>query len=65
VVVSINRLSDVTIGYALPNQFLRWTEVANLLLGLAAVLIYRQLPRSDLIACRRSLRPGDYVRAYR
>jgi len=29
--VSINRLSDLTLGYVLPNEFLRWVDFNNML----------------------------------
>jgi hypothetical protein len=32
VLVSINRLSTLTIGYVLPNQFLRWVDLNNMLI---------------------------------
>jgi hypothetical protein len=40
VLVSINRLSALTSGYVADNQFLRWVDLNNMLLGLLAVLVY-------------------------
>jgi hypothetical protein len=39
VLLSVNRLSSLTLGYVLPNQFLRWVDLNNmLLLPLASLL---------------------------
>src|SRR6185436_10810455 len=32
VLVSINRLSTLTLGYVLPNEFLRWVDFNNMLI---------------------------------
>jgi hypothetical protein len=40
VLVSVNRLSGLTTGYVAANQFLRWVDLNNMLLGLLAVLVY-------------------------
>ncbi|MCX4993614.1 hypothetical protein [Streptomyces sp. NBC_00568] len=40
VAVSVNRRGQLTLGYALPNEFLRWTELNNMALGLLTVLLY-------------------------
>ncbi len=36
VLVSINRLSALTTGYVAANQFLRWVDLNNMVLGLFA-----------------------------
>jgi hypothetical protein len=38
ILVSINRLGSWTPGYVLPNQFLRWVDLNNLLLALASLV---------------------------
>jgi hypothetical protein len=45
VLVSINRLSALTTGYVAANQFLRWVDLNNMVLGLFAVLVYHLLVR--------------------
>ena len=40
VLVSVNRLSSLTTGYVASNQFLRWVDLNNMVLGLLAVLVY-------------------------
>ncbi|MGH2523931.1 MAG: hypothetical protein ACRDH2_15605 [Anaerolineales bacterium] len=32
ILVSINRLSPLTLGYVLPNEFLRWVDLNNMLI---------------------------------
>ena len=49
VLVSINRLSNLTTGYVLPNQFLRWVDLINMLVlplisAVAFYLLMRHLP---------------------
>jgi hypothetical protein len=39
VLVSVNRLSSVGLGYAAPNQFLRWVDLNNLLLALVSTVV--------------------------
>lgn len=38
VLVSINRLGTWTLGYVLPNQFLRWVDLNNLLIALISLV---------------------------
>jgi hypothetical protein len=38
ILVSFNRLGSWTIGYVLPNQFLRWVDLNNILLSLASLV---------------------------
>jgi hypothetical protein len=38
ILVSINRLGPWTLGYVLPNQFLRWVDLNNILLSLASLV---------------------------
>ncbi|HEY7273255.1 MAG TPA: hypothetical protein VH502_11015 [Actinoplanes sp.] len=45
VLVSVNRLSALTTGYVASNQFLRWVDLNNMLLGLLAVLVYYLIVR--------------------
>ncbi|MGC5053189.1 hypothetical protein ACLQ2S_17245 [Micromonospora sp. DT48] len=56
VLLSINRLSGITTGYVAPNQFLRWTDLLNMLvLPVVSVLVamgLREVTRSG--ATRRS-----------
>jgi hypothetical protein len=55
VLVSVNRLSPFTKGFAAANQFLRWVEVLNLLLSLAGVVLTFQLLRAVRPAANRWL----------
>ncbi|MFF3249367.1 hypothetical protein ACFYWY_37940 [Streptomyces sp. NPDC002870] len=41
--LTVNRRTDLTLSFAAPNEFLRWTEVNNMLLGLVTVLLYYAL----------------------
>jgi hypothetical protein len=43
--VSINRLGGMTLAYVAPNEFLRWTDLLNMVLGFIAVLLYFLLAR--------------------
>ena len=43
VLVSVNRLTTVTTGYVASNQFLRWVDLNNMVLGLLAVVVYHLL----------------------
>jgi hypothetical protein len=43
VLLTVNRRTDLTLSFAAPNEFLRWTEVNNMLLGLVTVLLYYAL----------------------
>jgi hypothetical protein len=56
VLVSVNRLSSVGLGYLAPNQFLRWVDLNNLLLALvstvASFLVLRHLERQAPAADR-------------
>jgi hypothetical protein len=45
VLLSINRLSGLTLEFVAPNGFLRWTDLNNMVLGLIAVLVYYLLAR--------------------
>jgi hypothetical protein len=45
VLVSVNRLSSLTTGYVAGNQFLRWVDLNNMVLGLFAVLVYYLIVR--------------------
>jgi hypothetical protein len=45
VLVSVNRLSSLGQGYVLPNEFLRWLDLNNLLLALASLLAFYLLRR--------------------
>jgi len=38
ILVSINRLGSWTLGYVLPNQFLRWVDLNNILLSLFSLV---------------------------
>jgi len=38
ILISINRLGPWTLSYVLPNQFLRWVDLNNLLLSLASLV---------------------------
>jgi hypothetical protein len=38
ILVSLNRLGTWTIGFVLPNQFLRWVEINNILVSLISVI---------------------------
>ena len=46
VAVSVNRLSSLTLAFVAPNQFLRWTDLLNLVLGFGAVLVTYLLLRA-------------------
>src|SRR5262245_9009906 len=45
VFVSINRLTTIGEAYVLPNEFLRWHDLTNILLALASVLAFYLLRR--------------------
>jgi hypothetical protein len=45
VLVSVNRLTTLGEAYVLPNEFLRWLDLVNLLLALASVLAFYLLQR--------------------
>lgn len=55
VVVSVNRLSSLTTGYVAPNEFLRWVDLNNMVLGLASVLVYHGLAKHLQAAGRHGL----------
>lgn len=38
ILVSVNRLGPFTLGYVLPNQFLRWVDFNNILLSLVSLV---------------------------
>jgi len=38
ILVSFNRLGSWTLGYVLPNEFLRWVEINNILISLISML---------------------------
>src|SRR6266496_352727 len=38
ILVSLNRLGSWTLGYVLPNQFLRWVDLNNILLSLISMI---------------------------
>jgi hypothetical protein len=38
ILVSLNRLGTWTIGFVLPNQFLRWVEINNILISLISLI---------------------------
>ena len=38
ILVSLNRLGTWTIGFVLPNQFLRWVEINNILVSLISMV---------------------------
>ncbi len=38
ILVSLNRLGPWTLGYVLPNQFLRWVDLNNILLSVASLV---------------------------
>jgi hypothetical protein len=38
ILVSFNRLGTWTIGFVLPNQFLRWVEINNILVSLISII---------------------------
>ncbi|WP_076470958.1 hypothetical protein [Micromonospora avicenniae] len=68
--VSVNRLSDLTLGFVAPNEFLRWVDLNNMVLGLVTVLLtyltYQHLLASTdrRGAARRSLGLTFVVGAY-
>lgn len=39
VLLSVNRLGTLTLGFVAPNEFLRWTDLNNMALGFLAVLV--------------------------
>jgi hypothetical protein len=43
VLLTVNRRTDLTLSFAASNEFLRWTEVNNMLLGLVTVILYYAL----------------------
>jgi hypothetical protein len=43
VLLTLNRRTELTLSFAASNEFLRWTEVNNMLLGLVTVLLYYAL----------------------
>ena len=45
VLVSVNRLTTLGEGYVLPNEFLRWLDLTNMLLALASLLAFYLLQR--------------------
>ncbi|MEO6082501.1 MAG: hypothetical protein ABIQ18_05275 [Umezawaea sp.] len=45
VLVSVNRLSGLTLSYVAPNEFLRWIDLLNMVLGFVSVLVYFLLAR--------------------
>jgi hypothetical protein len=45
VLVSVNRLTSVGKAYVLPNEFLRWIDLNNMLLALASLLAFYLLRR--------------------
>ena len=53
---SVNRLSTLTQGYALPNQFLRWTEIHNMLtlplISVTAFYVLKKLLERGATAAR-------------
>jgi len=40
VLISVNRKADTTLAFVAHNEFLRWVEVDNMVLGLCTVLLY-------------------------
>ena len=38
ILVSINRLGTWTLGYVLPNEFLRWVDLNNMLIALISLI---------------------------
>ena len=57
VLLSINRLSPLTLGYVAPNQFLRWVDLNNMLILplislVAFYLVKRRLELSDQAGAR-------------
>jgi hypothetical protein len=48
VLISINRLSSLTTGYVLPNQFLRWVDLNNMLVLPLLSLVAFQLLKQHL-----------------
>src|SRR5262245_1098227 len=45
VLVSVNRLTTLGKAYVLPNEFLRWLDLTNILLALASLLAFYLLQR--------------------
>ncbi|BCB74647.1 hypothetical protein GCM10022251_74940 [Phytohabitans flavus] len=45
ILVSVNRLSDATTGFVASNEFLRWVDLNNLILGGASLLVLYLLMR--------------------
>lgn len=46
ILVSVNRLSPWTLGYVLPNEFLRWVDLNNMLLALASMVAFYLLKKT-------------------
>ncbi|MEU6206198.1 hypothetical protein ABZ814_21755 [Micromonospora musae] len=46
VLVSVNRLTSLTLAFVAPNEFLRWTDLINLIVGSGAVLVSYLLLRA-------------------
>jgi len=55
ILVSINRLGSWTLGYVLPNQFLRWVDFNNMLvlplISLVAFYLLKKTVEYDSPAC--------------
>jgi hypothetical protein len=40
VLLSVNRRTELTLSFVAPNEFLRWTDLNNMVLGMVTVLLY-------------------------
>ena len=59
ILVSLNRLGPWTLGYVLPNQFLRWVDLNNILLSLASLVALYLLKKT--IEYDSPVREGRYA----
>lgn len=46
ILVSVNRLGTWTLGYVLPNEFLRWVDLNNMLLALVSMVAFYVLKKT-------------------
>ncbi|MEU6602821.1 hypothetical protein [Streptomyces flaveolus] len=60
VLISVNRKADGTLAYVADNQFLRWVEIDNMVLGLCTVLLY-YLVAAHLVRDARPRRRGGLL----
>ncbi|MFE9356583.1 hypothetical protein ACFYPB_21010 [Streptomyces olivaceoviridis] len=60
VLISVNRKADGTLAFVAGNQFLRWVEIDNMVLGLCTVLLY-YLVTAHLVRDARPRRRGGLL----